>query len=58
MAANDKLRERLIAEGAPKVCLNILTRMDEIDPTDTPPDGDTYNELWDAVLDELAAWKE
>ncbi|UGY15211.1 hypothetical protein HAP48_0042920 [Bradyrhizobium septentrionale] len=50
--------------------VNILKRMAEIesrsvtkshyrdlgpDEQDEPPTGDTYNELWDAVLDEIKA---
>ena len=35
--------------------LTMLRRMAEIDPHEDAPDGDNYNELWDAIIDELLA---
>jgi hypothetical protein len=46
---------KIAPEAAQRAMANLLTRMAEIDPKETAPDGDTYNLLWDAVLDEIKA---
>jgi hypothetical protein len=33
----------------------LLIRMKEVDPQNRSPDGDDYNLLWDAILDEVRA---
>jgi len=63
----EKLRRLLEARGA-KTLVTITHRMEEIDSAitpstyfcgraddDTPPTGDDYNLLWDALIDELSA---
>jgi len=51
-----KLRDNLRTVDAPQVLINITVRMEEIDSDDRAPTGDEYNDLWDALLDELYAY--
>lgn len=38
-----------------ELCANLIARMVEIDPKDRAPEGNDYNLLWDAILDEMRA---
>ena len=42
-------------QDAYDIANNLLIRMKEIDPQNRSPDGDDYNLLWDAILDEIRA---
>lgn len=65
----NSLDEVALPDTTRSVCKNMLRRMAEIDSTvttsayrelkpgeqDEPPTGDHYNQLWDAVLDEIGS---
>ena len=57
--ALQSIADKLIAHTPPgqfrAFALTMLRRMAEIDPHEDAPDGDNYNELWDAIIDELLA---